>query len=118
MEPPVLTEAKKYLDTVDFIIDLYDKTFVWATDKVIHRTEYSPEEFKDLQVYDTLDETPDAASYSKILAEQIIQKHGTTSVLVKSKTGKKMRIEIEYYIFQFDNGLYRAGKGLNIEVLP
>ncbi len=35
MDNPVVVEARKYLDKVDFVIDLYDKSFVWAADNVI-----------------------------------------------------------------------------------
>lgn len=118
MDDPVVIEARKYLDPVDFVIDLYDKSFVWADEKVIRTAEYTPEEFSKLRVYDTLDKCVDQKAYASELAKQIAEKHGTTTVLCSSKTGKQIRLEIEYYIFEFQGGWYRAGKGLKVEKSP
>lgn len=117
MDNPVVIEAKKYLDRVDFIIDLYDKSFVWASDKVLQVAGYTSDEFAKLRTFDTLDKSVDQEEYKKELAQELINKHGTTTVLCNSKEGKKIRLTIEYYIFEFDGGWYRVAKALNAEML-
>jgi hypothetical protein len=115
MDNPIVVEARKHLDKVDFVIDLYDKSFIWATDEVIRTAEYTPEEFMKLRTYDTLDKCVNQEAYAKELANQLIQKHGNTSVLCNTKSGKKIRLTIEYHIFEFNGGWYRAAKALKVE---
>ncbi len=118
MDNQVVTEARKYLDTVDFVIDLYDKSFVWANEKVLHTAGYTADEFSKLHTYDTLDKSVDPEAYRNELAEELIKMQGTTIVLCNTKTGKKIRLEIEYRVFQCNDGWYRAAKVLKVEELP
>lgn len=118
MDNPVVIEALKYLDKVDFVIDLYDKSFVWAGDTVLKTAGYTSEEFTKLRTFDTLDKSVDQEAYKKELMNELKDKHGAAIVLCNSKTGQKIRLDMEYQIFQFEGGWYRAGKALKFEILP
>jgi hypothetical protein len=49
MDTTLVTEAQKYLDNVDFIIDLYDYSFVWGSEGVLKRAGYTMEEFTKIR---------------------------------------------------------------------
>ncbi|HUD20241.1 MAG TPA: hypothetical protein VMR81_07400 [Patescibacteria group bacterium] len=117
MDNPVVVEARKYLETVDFVIDLYDKSFVWASEKVLQIAGYTSSEFTKLHTFDTLDKSVDQEAYKKELAEELANKHGTTTVLCNTKVGKKVRLTIEYQIFELNGGWYRAAKALKVDML-
>jgi len=118
MDNPVVIEARKHLDKVDFVIDLYDKSFVWASDEVLRVAGYTADEFSKLHTFDTLDKSVDLDAYRRELSEELVKIHGTTILLCNTKTGKKVRLEIEYYVFEFNGGWYRAAKSLKVEMLP
>lgn len=118
MNSGVVSEAKKYLDTVDFVVDLYDKSFVWVNEGVLRVAGYSLEEFTKLHTVDTLDKSVDQEAYIKELSDELKDKHGTTTVLCNTKEGKKVRLTVEYHIFEYSGGWYRAAKGLKVEMLP
>lgn len=117
MDSPVVIEARKYLDTVDFVIDLYDKSFVWADEKVLRVAGYTAEEFTKLHTFDTLDISVDQEAYRKELAEELTKKHGTTTVFCNTKSGQKVRLTIEYHVFELNGGWYRAAKCLKFDML-
>lgn len=118
MENPVVVAARKLLDRVDFVVDLYDKSFVWASDEVLRTAGYTASEFSKLHTFDTLDKSVDQDAYSRELSEELKKIHGTTKLLCNTKSGKKVRIEIEYRVFEFNGGWYRAAKTLKVEMLP
>jgi hypothetical protein len=118
MENPVVVEAGKYLDKVDFIVDLFDNSFVWGSEGVLRASGYTLEEFMKIRNLDTLDKSVNQEEYRKELAEMLVKKHGVSTVLVNSKTGQKIRMTHEYHIFEFKGGWYMAGKGLKVENLP
>jgi hypothetical protein len=118
MENVIVVEARKYLDKVDFVVDLYDKSFVWASDEVLRVAGYTAEEFGKPQTFDTLDKSVDQEAYRKELEEELTKIHGTTRLLCNTKTGRRVRLEIEYRVFQFNGGWYRAAKALKVEMIP
>jgi hypothetical protein len=118
MGNPLVIEAQKYLDKVDFIVDLYDNSFVWGSLEMLKDAGYTAEELTKIKTLDTLDSSVNQDAYRKELMEEVDKGHGTRAVMVHSKTGQKMRLTFEYYVFEFDGGHWMAGKGLKVEKLP
>jgi hypothetical protein len=118
MENPIVAEANKYLHPVDFIIDLFDYSFVWGSEGVLQTSGYTMEEFTKIRNFDTLDKSVNKEDYRKELSQMLTNKHGISTVLVNSKNGQKMRMTHEYHIFEYNKGTYMAGKGLKVEMLP
>src|SRR4030042_3432659 len=118
MDNPIVIEAQKHLDKVDFIIDIDDNSFVWGSEDALRASGYTLEEFTKIRNLDTLDKSVDQEAYRKELVEMLAKKHGTSTVLCNSKNGQKIRMIHEYDIFEFNGGMYMAGKGLKVENLP
>ncbi len=118
MDDSVVIEAKKHLDTVDFVVDLYDNRFVWASEEVLQLGGYSLEEFTKLRNLDTLDKSVDQTEIRRKMTEDLAKRHGTTTVLCNTKAGQKVRLHFEYQIIELNGGWFMAGKTLNVEKLP
>jgi hypothetical protein len=118
MDNPVVVEARKYLDTVDYIVDLFDNSFVWGGERLLKVSGYTLEEFLKLRNFDTLDKSVDQNAFRKELSEELAKKHGTNTVLVNTKTGRKINLTLEYHVFEYNGGWYRAAKALNMETMP
>lgn len=111
----LVTEALKHLDKVDYIVDLFDNSFVWGGEGVLKTSGYTLEEFLKLRNFDTLDKSVDQDKFRKELAEELAKKHGTETVLVNTKTGQKINLTFEYHVFEYKGGWYRAAKALKVE---
>jgi hypothetical protein len=117
MNQKIVDEAAKLLNPIDFIMDLYDMSYVWASKTLLNDMEYTLDEFQKLRSLDLLDEKVEEQKYRKVIADLLAKKHGTTSLTLNTKSGKKIKSEIEYQIFEFDGGFYMAGKGIKAEHL-
>jgi len=115
MDNPIVVEAKKYLDKVDFIVDLFDNSFTWGGEDILRLSEYTLEEFMQRRLFDTLDKSVDQEVIRKKLAEDIAKKHGETIVFCNTKAGTKVNLTMEFHVFEFDKGWYMAGKILKTE---
>jgi hypothetical protein len=115
MDNPVVVEAQKYLDKIDYIVDLFDNSFVWGGEGVLRVSGYTLEEFLKLKNFDTLDKSVNPEAYRKELADELAKKHGVMTVLCNTKTGQKINLTYEYHIFQYKGGWYKAAKALKAE---
>lgn len=115
MDTLLVAEAGKHLDKVDFIIDLFDNSFVWASDEFLQLGGYTLEEFTKLRNLDTLDKSVDQMDIRERLNEDLVKKHGTTTVLVNNKAGQKIRLNFEFQIIEYNHGWYMAAKSIKAE---
>jgi hypothetical protein len=115
MDTTLVAEARKYLDKVDFIIDLYDNRFVWASDEILTLGGYTFEEFTKLRNLDTLDKSVDQMEVRNRMNEDLVKKHGDSAVLVNTKAGQKVRLTFEFQILEFNHGWYMACKCVKSE---
>jgi hypothetical protein len=118
MDVPVVAEAQKYLDKLDFIVDLFDNGFVWASDEILTLGGYTFEEFTKHRLFDTLDPSVDQDGVRKRLSEDLSKQHGIIKILVNTKAGKKVNLEMEFHVFKYNHIWYMVGKLLKSEPLP
>lgn len=118
MDQKIVDEAMRYLAPVDFILDMYDMGYYWASKKLLDDVGYTLSEFQQMHVDDLLKNTADKDKYREEIAEWLVKKHGTTTLIVSTKSGKKIRAEAEYHVFNFNGVYYLAGKGINVVSLP
>ena len=115
MDNPIVVEAKKYLDKVDFVVDLFDSSFIWGGEDVLHLSGFTLEEFTQRRLFDLLDKSVDQVVIRKKLAEDMAKKHGTTTVFCNTKAGAKVNMTMEFNVFELNKGWYMAGKILKTE---
>jgi hypothetical protein len=117
MDNPIVSEAQKYLDRIDFIVDLFDSSYVWGSNEALKATGYTLEEFIKLRNTDLLDKKINPNDYRMEALEYLKKEHGTTTVKLEAKSGTRKQGLIEYQVYKFNDGYYMAAKGLKIEPL-
>jgi len=115
MSDRVVQRALELLPGVGCIVDLYDMSFVWASEEVMKIFGYTKEEIMHIKCYETLDEKNQEQEWEKIMAERLEKGRGNTAVFVKNKAGKLMRLKMQYQIFGADGGMYMAAKEFEVE---
>lgn len=111
MNEEVIEEAKKLLAPLDLIIDLYDMSYLWGSQKILDLSEYTLDELQKLRSVDLIDKSD---KEDRFISHRLVNKHGVSTVILKSKTGKKIPVESEYQVFEHNSGLYMAVKGLKV----
>jgi len=111
----VLAEARKFLPDCNYICNLFDLSFVWVDSKALELTGYTKEDAKNLKNIDIFDESYTEETYRRDTIEHIAQTTGEADYLVKHKSGGNMKIRVQYYVFEYSQVWYIAGRVLNFE---
>lgn len=117
MNEELLAEAKKYIGEPDYIVDLYDLTFIWASDNGLQLVGRPKEDIGKVRSVDIIafNEQFDEAAFRKQLAERIGARHGEMVLPIKIKDDGTAKMTIEYQVFIFKGGWYIVGKVLKTE---
>lgn len=116
MDEGLLIEAKKYLPDPDFIVDLYDLTFIWASPRGLAMGGYDQTDVGKLRSIDVIafDQKYSEQDFRKELSQRLGQRQGTMKLPVKIKGGATAMMELEYHIFSYKGGWYAADKILEM----
>lgn len=108
MSNEILAQAKKYLNNPDLIIDSYDTTIIWASKNAAKITGYSVNELGSMTAMSLLSMKEKIKQFFKIVT--ILKQSGKTLISIKTKQGKIVKIETEFYNFEFNEGFFHASK--------
>lgn len=117
MNDELLAEAKKYLASPDYIVDLYDLSFIWASDRGLSLTGHPKEDVGKLRSVDIIafDEALTEEIFRKQLSERIGKRHGQMALPVKKAGGGVLQLTIEYQVFIYKGGWYIVGRVLKTD---
>ncbi len=109
----LLKEANKHIPDPDVIIDVYDMTYAWVSQKHSTITEYTKEEqintriseISQLKHGDTNNTAPEALTPNQKFTQEMI---------LTTKSGKKKEAEVAGIVIEFNNQPYLIGKILKV----
>lgn len=110
IDSSLLAEAAKQLPGCDYIVDLYDLTFVWASSHALSVTGYTMDEILQLRNLDIADEAYDEVKLRAELNERIATGSGEKEYVITHRDKSKIFIHYAYKIFYFHDGAYLTGK--------
>ena len=116
MEKTILDKAKELLADPDIIIDLYDFTIVWSSQKHEKITGFSKKELTGKQVQNFFALNGDKKRAKAI--EHMSKSHGRMNVESTTKKGYVVKFTVEFYTIKFDDGFYHIGKLLDYKKIP
>ena len=112
----VLAKAREFFgEDLDYVVDLYDLSIIWASSRVVDASEYSLEELHHKSLIDMLDPDINTEDYRKNISERLIEGNGTTDVHTINRSGIKYILHIQFQTFDLGGGMYMACKALKVE---
>ena len=116
MHDELLEKIKLTLPGVDYVADLFDLRFIWASQRTLDISGYSEQEFLQLRIVDVLNRNKITEDeFRKIIGERIGQKSGTSNGYWQTKAGESKDFEVKYVVIEFNNGWFMAGEAINHE---
>jgi len=104
----LLEKTKEKIPNPDIVIDPYDLTFVWVSEKYCELTGYSKTELINTQVFSAADMKPEELRQIKM--EMISQKNIVTREMpLKTKTGEQIIIKAKDALITFQGNPYIVG---------
>ncbi len=112
--PELVKHCQKIIKDPDVIMDLYDQSFAWASDKATQILGFHPDElantrFLDLRVKDKSD--------TEDLKEHIAEKDYIADFPMRTKDGKVININARVIYTEFEKDPYQIVKVLKITPL-
>ena len=105
-----------YKEGLDYVIELSSLRIVWASDKTIQESGYSREKFLKMRIPDIVP-PEEIEKFKKDLSERLIKKQGTAWFIRQVNNNKKVRVLIDYQIFDHDGNSWMAAKILDADHL-
>jgi PAS domain-containing protein len=105
----LLAEATKHIQGCDWIIDMYDLTILWASNKTLEVFGYSMDELLKSRSIDFIGEEIEVI-YRQDLPKRMTKRHGEIEYPIFKKDRTKLLTNCEYAIFNFNEGVYIASK--------
>lgn len=115
-DSPLLIEAKKYIPDCDWIVDLYDLMFQWASPYALKATGYTMEEVLKLRNIDVIADIDEMQLRKEVLG-RIGKGHGEVEYTLKDKNNIHYQFKGRYHVFTFDGTWYLVGKILELQKL-
>lgn len=114
----VLESARQHLEAPDYLVDLYDLTFIWASPKALKLSGYTQADIGRKRSIDIIafDEQLTEKRFREQLTERIGKGHGQLALPIKTPSGERLMITLEYHVLSYADGWYIAGQ--IIESLP
>jgi PAS domain-containing protein len=108
----VLQKAVEALKEPDYLVDLFDMTFVWASPKGMALTGYTQEDIGKMRNIDIIafNENLTEEQFRQELGKRLRRGHGEMELPVKKTNGEIITLKIEYQVIKHNNGWYIAGK--------
>lgn len=113
MDESLLKEAQRQLPNLDFVVDLFDLSFLWTSQKLQSKSGYLENELSHMRLVEF--SNMDEASWRKTLEERLVKIHGTAIIIIHNKQGLKMEFTEEYKVFTIGKNYFMAGKGISLE---
>lgn len=113
LDPKILQEANRKLPGCDYIVDLYDMYFLWASDNALQETGYSREEIRKLRNFDVIISDRPISELRQEMFERVGRGNGTSEYDIRTKGKKVLHIKLRYQTFELDGGWYLAGQILD-----
>jgi PAS domain-containing protein len=107
MNEAIMRKAKELLKEPDMIIDLYDYTIIWTSDRILKITGFTREETEGKQIIDI--HSISEEEKRKKLMEHASKPHGFMEVCLKLKGGGSVRMDVEFYNAEIEGGFYHFG---------
>jgi len=109
----VLKEAKKQIDEPDAIIDLYDQTFIWVSEKFCEIVGYTKDELINKQLSDILDKAFDTRElHMHMMSSKDFLPINTSFI---RKDGCELDVKAKGRAFDFQGHPYLVGKIVSID---
>lgn len=112
---PLLKEARKYIPDCDWIVDLYDLSFQWASGHALKLTGYSLEDVKKMQSLELPDPSYSRTQLRRDLLSRIGKGHGEFSYNILAKNGTTLSFKGRYHVFTYEGTWYLVGKILKMK---
>ena len=110
----LLKKPKEFVDQPDAIVDVYDLTFVWASQKLTKAMGYAHSEMQGLQTIDIHSDDKEQARKTEM--EISVGPQGQVREMpVKTKQGKPLKVKFKVYRFEFQENPYMVGKLLSVK---
>lgn len=103
---PIVEEAKKTLHSCDVIVDLYDLSYHWASEKFLSALGYTFRELHSKHVFDIIYSKLDLMHLRAKLISQIGKGDGELEYNVKTKSGDKLHLVGRFHVFTYDGVWY------------
>lgn len=110
----LLAEARKFIPECDYIVDLFDLRFQWASEKVVQETGFSMEELLNMRNIDIVSDKYDEAQLRRELIERITKGQGEKEYIIKSKNKGDLLCDFAYHSFGFEGVWYMVGKIIKV----
>jgi PAS domain-containing protein len=106
----LIAAARNVFPDCEYIVDLYDLSFLWSNPQFTEKLGYPPEEVLTMRNIDMLDKRYDEARLRKQLIERVEKTEGENDYILVCKDKHKVLVCIHYHAFEFNKGWYIAGK--------
>jgi PAS domain-containing protein len=106
----LVAAARRVLPDCEYIVDLFDLSFLWSNPQFTEKLGYPPEEVLKLRNIDMLDPRYDEARLRKQLIERVEKIEGENDYILVCKDKHKVLACLHYHAFQLAGGWYIAGK--------
>lgn len=111
----LVKEANDQLPECDYVVDLYDYKFKWASPQALSLTGYSTEDIGKIKNIDIVDEGMSDEETQQRLISRMVTGEGIDQSIVRHKqNGSLLHINFEYKVFKFKDRWYITGKILNV----
>lgn len=110
MDTGLLEAARTYFPDCDWIVNLFDLHFEWASPKALEQTGYSIDEIKTMRNIDIADDKYEEMQLRRELFERVAKSHGSVEYDIKHRNGSKLHALGEYHVFVHDGVWYIVGK--------
>ena len=105
----LLTEAKKHISDPNYIVDLYDMSLAWVSPNPEYDAGYSVSDLINQDGSQFMDSTSKDQLHQENMA-RALKDHGFDKITIKTKSGQKVTLDVEYKTFSFNNTMYSVGK--------
>ena len=104
MEDALLKKGKKFLKSIDFVVDLNALTFVWVNEKTAKKLGYTAKEMLKIRPQDILDF---GGIFNQMrLMKLMHQPEGEIDWNVTKKDGSQVTIYAKFHNLEHDGGTY------------
>lgn len=104
----LITEAGNVIEDPDIIIDVYDMTFVWVSDKILKISGMKKEDFINKQVFEY--DRRKRLDIKKLQFTMLSKLSLTHTVPVKTKNERLLKIKLKAYNVSIDGNPYIVEK--------
>lgn len=111
----LVEEANKQLPECDYVVDLYDSKFKWASSEALALTGYTKEDIDKIKNIDIVDEGMSDEEQKQRLISRMVTGEGVDESTLRHKlNGSLLHINFKYKVFKFKDRWYITGRILNV----